>query len=122
MAKISLQNSLREFGLELASLTTEDDYKVFHYWRPLMSAPFIVWTENGEAEAFNGDNKKAELVMDITIDVYTATEFDPLLDAVFHYLNDKGIPFTLDSVEFEEDTKTIHYAFSCEAVMRYGEI
>lgn len=113
-----IQNSLRDFGLALRNLGSSASYNVYHYWRPMMQTPFIVWTEEGEAEGFHSDNRKSEVIMDITIDVYTQTEFDPLLDEVFNFLNGASIPFSIDSVEFEEDTRVIHYSFSCEMAVK----
>lgn len=43
---MSIQASLREFGTALRSL--EGQYNVYHYWRPQMATPFIVWAETGE--------------------------------------------------------------------------
>ena len=112
-----IQASLRQFGTDLASLDA-GEYKVYHYWRPLMQAPFIVWAETGEARDFHADNGKSEVLMNIDIDAYTQTEFDPLLDKLFAFLAGRKIPFSLDSVDFEEDTKLIHYSFTAEmAVM-----
>lgn len=56
--------------------------------------------------------------MSITVDVYTQTEFDELLDAVFNFFNSREIPFELSAVEFEEDTKVVHYSFTCEMVVK----
>lgn len=118
---MSIQTSLRAFGTALRSL--EGQYNVYHYWRPQMQAPFIVWAEAGEANDFHADNGKAEILLSVTIDVYTQTEFDELLDNVFEYLDGQKIPFTLDLVDFEEDTGLIHYSFTCEmAVVLNGEL
>lgn len=109
-----IQETLKDFGLALRSLDVATPYNTYHYWRPMMQTPFLVWQETGEANGLSADNKKAEVVMGITIDVYTKTEFDPLLDKVYEFLNDRGIPFSMDSVDFEEDTKVIHYRYDCE--------
>ena len=113
---MSIQASLREFGTALRSL--EGQYNVYHYWRPQMATPFIVWAETGEADALHGDNRKGEVLMSISVDVYTQTEFDELLDAVFNFFNGREIPFELSAVEFEEDTKVVHYSFTCEMVVK----
>lgn len=115
-----IQSTLRDFGLALRSLDVQTPYNVYHYWRPMMEAPFIVWQETGETEGLSADNKRAEAVMRITVDVYTKTEFDDLLDKVYEFLNDNGIAFVLDSVDFEETTKVIHYRFNCELAVTYG--
>ena len=114
---ISIQQSLQAFGTGLATLGSSS-YNVYHYYRPMMQAPFVVWAEDSEADDFHADNQKAEVVMAINVDVYTATEFDTLLDDVFNYLNDNGMPFTISSVDFEEDTRLIHYSFSTELAVK----
>lgn len=113
-----IQSSLRQFGLALRNLDPGSSYSVYHYWRPQMQLPFIVWAEEGEADGFHSDNRKSEVLMDVSIDVYTKTEFDTMLDKVFEFLNDSSIPFSIESVEFEEDTRVIHYTFSCEMVVK----
>lgn len=113
-----IQSSLRQFGIDLRHLDIQTTYNVYHYWRPMMQTPFIVWAEDGEADDFHSDNRKSEVLMNVSVDVYTKEEFDPLLDKVFNFLNESGIPFTIDSVDFEEDTGIIHYAFSCEMAVK----
>ena len=114
---ISIQQSLKTFGTGLATLSSSS-YNVYHYYRPMMTAPFIVWAETEEADNLHADNKKAETVMRVSVDVYTDTEFDTLFDAVFNYLNDNGMPFTISSVDFEESTRLIHYSFSTELAVK----
>lgn len=114
-----VQASLRSFGTDLRTLTNGYiTYNVYHYWRPQMQTPFIVWAETGEADDLHADNRKGEILLSITVDVYTQSEFDGLLDAVFDFFNDKEIPFELNSVDFEEDTGTIHYRFTCEMAVK----
>ena len=114
---ISIQQSLYAFGTGLATLGSSS-YNVYHYYRPMMQAPFVVWAEDSEADDFHADNQKAEVVMAINVDVYTATEFDTLLDDVFNYLNEKQMPFTISSVDYEEATRLIHYSFSTELAVK----
>ena len=114
---ISIQQSLQAFGTGLATLGSSS-YNVYHYYRPMMQAPFVVWAEDSETDDFHADNQKAEVVMAINVDVYTATEFDTLLDDVFNYLNEKQMPFTISSVDYEETTRLIHYSFSTELAVK----
>ena len=111
---MSIQSSLEAFGTGLRQLGGDTSYNVYHYYRPMMQAPFVVWAETAEADDFHADNGKAEILMQISVDVFTQTEFDPLLDAVFDYLNDNGIPFRISSVDYEEATRLIHYSYECE--------
>ena len=114
---ISIQQSLQAFGTGLATLSSSS-YNVYHYYRPMMAAPFIVWAEDSERDDLHADNQKAEVVVNINVDVFTQTEFDPLLDAVFNYLNDQGLPFSISGVDFEEDTRLIHYSFDVELAVK----
>ena len=114
---MSIQSSLRAFGIALGSLDTDSPYDTYHYWRPMMKPPFVVWAETGEAEDFHTDNTKAEVLLKITVDVYTQEEFDELLDKVFDFLKDSGIPFSLSDVDYEDVGNIIHYSYDCELVV-----
>lgn len=116
---MSIQSSLRSFGTDLRTLADGNiTYNVYHYWRPQMATPFIVWAETGEADGLHADNRKGEVLFSVTVDVYTQSEFDPLLDRVFEFFNGREIPFSLDNVDYEEDTKVIHYSFTCEMAVQ----
>lgn len=117
---MSIQTSLRSFGTALARITGDDvpSYGCWHYTRdPLSSTPYIIWMEIGESDDFHADNGKGEVAMDITIEIYSHDEFDPLFDRVFDFLNDSEIPFSIENVAFEEETKLIHYSITAEMVV-----
>jgi hypothetical protein len=44
-----------------------------------------------------------------TIDYFTKTKDDPNLDAIQSALNDAEISFRLSAIQYEEDTRYIHY-------------
>lgn len=102
---MSLQSKLRQMGQAFA-LVTENCY---HYWRPVKTVPCLMWAESGEENSFDADNRKAEQNIVGTCDFYTRTEFDPLIDAVQACLEDLGVTWSLESVQYEEDTNLIHY-------------
>ena len=84
--------------------------RIGHYRKPTSVKPsYIVWAEDGEDQAFQADDRKAEMQVTGTIDCYTQVEYDPLLDEVQEALNDEGIPWILESVQYEDETKLIHY-------------
>ena len=88
----------------------------------MMQAPFVVWAETGEATDFHTDNVKGEVLLNVSVDVYTQTEYDVLLDKVFEFLNESGIPFSISDVDYEDAGSLIHYTFRCEvAVTINGE-
>lgn len=86
----------------------------YHYFAPPnTSPPYVVWAEDG-ANDFIVDDKHLEIVMSGTIDLFTLDENDPLMGSIPQALN--GIPcaWYLNSVQYEEDTKLIHYEWAFE--------
>ncbi len=109
---MSLQDKLR--GVLDALLTVTDgtggNVPCYHYRRtkgPV--AGYIVWAEDSETDSFNGDNRKAEQQIHGTVDYYTLTEFDSVVDSIQEALEAGVIGFRLNSVQYEDDTKLIHY-------------
>lgn len=105
---ISLQNKLEPIGQMLASIS---DYS-YHYWR---SAPkgvkaYIIWAEDEEAASLNGDNHKREQGLHGTIDYFTKTEFDAVVDSIQDGLDGlENVSWRLNSVQYEDDTTFIHH-------------
>lgn len=108
----SLQSKLRQLGEAFAELTPHS----VHYYRRPTAFPFLIWQESGEGESFHGDNHKHEQSIAVTVDVFTKTEFDPLLDAVQDTLEELGVPWSLNSVQYEDDINLIHYEWILEVV------
>ncbi len=107
---MSLQSKLQQIGAAFAGLT---DHAVHYYRRPT-AFPFLIWQESGEGDSFHGDNRKGEQMITVTVDVFTQTEFDPLLDEVQATLEELGVPWYLNSVQYEDDTNLIHYEWYME--------
>lgn len=88
--------------------------KVHHYHAPdNAKPPYIVWMEDG-ANDFEADSIHAERAYTGTVDLYTKTDRDPLADAIPLALNSIPCAWTLNSVQYEEDTKIIHYEWIFE--------
>lgn len=102
-----LQAKLRQIGAALATITPN----CTHYFRT-ENFPAIVWAESGEEDSFNSDNKKSEQRIIGTVDLFTKTEFDTLIDDVQEALTDLGLTWYLESVQYEDETKVIHYEWS----------
>ena len=86
---------------------------VYHYVRPEnVTKKYIVWAEDGEETSFDADNVKQEQKIHGTIDYFTQTEFDVVCDNIQNALNSAGIGFRLYSVQYEDDTKLIHYEWA----------
>lgn len=117
----SIQSKLQRIKNALVDgLTDEGELlcEVHHYWRPKMSAPYVVWAEEGEADSFDADNRKEEQVLTGYIDFYTRTEFDQIADLIqdaLYGLQDEPFTWRLDAVDFEDETNLIHYAWIWEA-------
>lgn len=100
-----IQTKLYQIGVRFAEITD----KCWHYWRPVKAVPCLMWAEDGEENSFNADNHKREQNITGTCDFYTKTEFDPLIDEVQAALDDMGMTWQLESVQYEDDTQMIHY-------------
>lgn len=104
----SINQLLRDFNSEITEI---DDLKVYHYEAEDMDfAPYVVWTEQSEDDAFHSDNKKDEQVIPVIIDFYTQEEFDPFIDEIQECLNGiENASWRLSAVDYEDTTKLIHY-------------
>ncbi len=96
----------------LADMLVEQCSNTYHYWR---SAPkgvkaYIVWAEDQEADSLNGNNLKLEQGIHGTIDYFTKTEFDEVVDNIQDGLNGlENVSWRINSVQYEEETMFIHH-------------
>ncbi len=98
------------------ALTAIEGAKVYHYEKPAaVKAPYIIWHENGEGDSFCANNHKENQVITGAVDLYTKTEFDPLVDSIQAAL-DNVCAWTLDTVMYEDETKLIHYSWDFEVM------
>lgn len=74
----------------------------------LHSDRYFVWQEEG-AEDFEADNRHVEKGMTGTTDLFTKQEFDPWRESFESSLDQQGIAWRLNSVQFEEETGFWHY-------------
>ena len=107
----SLQSRLKAIGETFAAVTPN----TYHYWRPRLQAPFLVWAEDGD-NGFETDNHKAEQGITGTVDYYTLQEYDPNVDKIQRALNTLGIPWRLNSVQYEDATNLIHWEWAWEVL------
>lgn len=99
--------------IKTALLTVTDD--VFHFIAPQnQKGAYIVWAEDGQADSSHADDRMVEQVITGTIDYYTKSENDSNFDAIQDALNEAEISFDLSSIQYEEDTKYIHYEWIFE--------
>ena len=113
---MTLQQKLKKIGAALAQVTPN----CRHYYRTVKNPPFLCWAEDGEGDSLNTGNRKTEQVISGTVDFFTQTEFDPLIDDVQACLDSLGVAWRLDMVQYEEETALIHYSWTFE-VAEIGE-
>lgn len=101
----TLQSKLQYVGAAFATAVTSS----YHYFRPADTWPCLVWQEDGEGESFHASNHKREQTIHGTTDYYTQTEYDPAIDAIQDTLENISAAWSLNSVQYEEATKLIHY-------------
>lgn len=106
---LTIAEKLKKIKAALVSVSG----KVYHYTKPdNVKAGYIVWAESSENQSFSADNRKQEQKIVGYIDLYTQIEFDPLADAVQNaLLNVDGCGFDLITVQYEDETKLIHYTW-----------
>jgi hypothetical protein len=90
--------------------------KVYHFDASGATGNYIVWAEDGEAEAIWADGRLQSQVITGTIDYFTKIEGDPVIDQLQTALLNAGISFRLNSVQHERETEYIHYEWAFEVV------
>ena len=85
---------------------------VFHFYAFHKADRYVVWAEDGEGE----DNQKVGQVLSGTIDFFTRTENDPAIVEIQTALENAEISYYLNSVQYEEETRYIHYEWRWEVV------
>lgn len=97
------------------ALTSIENLKVYHYWRPRLQAPYLIWAEEGEGDSLWTSNHLQEQVIKGTVDYFTKTELDPVVDEIQEKLNGvEGLGWNLDTVMYEDETNLIHFSWNFE--------
>ena len=87
---------------------------VSHYSADKKPDKYIVWAEDSQSGSLHGDNQMIGQIIQGTVDYFTKTEYDPNVDKIQDALNEAEISFRLNSVQYEDDTKFIHYEYIFE--------
>lgn len=87
---------------------------VFHYTAFQCAPPYAVWMEETEGDSVHGDDGKTIQVIQGSIDYFTMTDLDPLVDKIQVGLAAQKIAYRLNSVQYEEETGMIHYEWIWE--------
>lgn len=89
---------------------------VFHYFADKQKGNYIVWAEDGEGDSGHADNQKTTQIIQGTIDYFTKTENDPIIEQIQDKLSSARIAWRLNSVQYEQDTGYIHYEWVWELI------
>ena len=92
-------------AIQAAHLSITD--AVSHYGR-MKSERYFVWQEDGGNDLLAG-NVHTERAVTGTTDLFTKREFDPWIDEIGRAFDAHGIAWSLNSVQYENDTQFIHY-------------
>lgn len=85
----------------------------YHYFRPQLKAPYLIWQEDG-SEKFSADDRVCEMTISGSTDYFTKVEYDRNVDAIISMLRDNQFLWTMNSIQYEPDTGLIHYEFLWE--------
>lgn len=94
---------------------------VGHYTAWDDSDQYIVWAEDSETESLQTDNYKPAHTIEGTIDYFTRTEDDENIEKIPKALNDARIWWRLNSVQYEDETRFIHYEWLFRVRQDYGD-
>lgn len=102
---------LADIGNALATVTPN----CFRYYAHKQTNKYIVWAEDGPGAV--GIVTRA---LSGTIDYYTKQENDPNVQNIETVLKNLDIAWRINSIQYEEDTKYIHYEWVWEGVFEDG--
>jgi len=99
------------------ALKAIEGLKCYHLFKPAsVKAPYCVWQEDSEGTSRYADNMKAEQVLTLTVDYFTTTEYDTMTDSIQSALNNAQVSWTLNSFQYEQETKLLHYEWIVEVI------
>lgn len=76
---------------------------VHHFYAIDESNAYIVWAEEGQADAVWTDNRMEDQALSGTVDYFTRTEFDQNFVRIQRVLNNIGLSYRLNSVQDENE-------------------
>lgn len=110
-------SSLEKVVNALLTVSTSD---VYHYRAPADSNRYVVWAEDSEYAELLTDNYKPGQTIEGTIDLYTKNEDDTYINDIPKALNKARIWWGLNSVQYEDETRFIHYEWLFRVKQNYG--
>lgn len=106
MTLLDLGNALLTVGVPVSHLEAHEQ-----------TDKYIVWAEDGQADAIWADGKMQEQSITGTVDYFTRAEFDSNIAKIQKALNDSGASWRLNSIQYEDDTRYQHYEWVWEIPM-----
>lgn len=103
------------------ALLTVSSSNVYHYKAPANSTRYIVWAEDSEFADLLTDNWKPGQTIEGTIDLFTKNEDDTFISDIPTALNKARIWWSLNSVQYEDETRFIHYEWLFRVRQNYGD-
>lgn len=109
----NLQNAIKRIRDALKNCGT--NYPVSHYRAKDKSAPgYIVWAEDTSGDLVSANNRHVAAVIQATVDLYTAKEYDDTANLIEEALGAEGLAYYLNSVQYEDETGLIHIEWVVE--------
>lgn len=90
------------------ALTNISGAKVYHFTAVKATPPYIVWAEDG-ADDLQLNGVHVEKAATGTVDLFTKTENDTLVESIESALDSVDGVWELNSVQYEQETGLIHY-------------
>lgn len=100
--------------VEIGDLLLTVTPNVFHFEAFNTPDSYIVWAEDGQSDSEYADDYMDTQIIEGTIDYFTKTEFDPIVNEIQSKLNSADISWRLSSIQHEEETSYIHYEWIWE--------
>lgn len=104
---------MRWYETIIAAHTAVTD-QVSHLER-MESKRYFVWQEDGRND-LEADGLHAEGAVTGSTDLFTTIEFDPWAEEFEKSMDRLGIAWELADVQYEEDTKIIHYTWDWQVL------
>lgn len=86
-----------------------------HAWDVAPTGDYIVWAEDSARSAW-AENKMDVQIMQGTIDLFTRSDSETPKETVQAELNKTNVSWYLNSIQYESDTRYIHYEWVFEVV------
>ncbi len=87
---------------------------VYHLEAHEQTDQYIVYAEDGQADSLWADGKMQRQAIQGTIDYFTKAEFDPIIKEIQKALNNAGVSWRLNSIQYEDSTRYQHHEWVFE--------